>query len=95
MNPRLYKPEMALLLRELEYGPATTDDIVAVLRIAKRNVNHYLKTAREHGLIHVGTRERYARPVWVIGPGRDVQYKPLTPAQRAKRRRSVRREKSA
>lgn len=92
MTPRAQAPNMTLLLRELEFGPATTRDLVSVLRIDRHNVAAYLREARLSGLVHVCGWEPHACPVYALGFKRDAQRpSPRTPAQTSKRYRDKRR----
>lgn len=55
---RLFMPEMKLLLRDLESGPATVSDLVPVLRISRRGTTAYVREAYAAGLIRISGYER-------------------------------------
>lgn len=81
---------MVLLLRELESGPATSSELAYVIKIARRNVNEYLRLLRRDKRVRVCAWERRGRPVYCLGSGRDAPRAPLTQAQMAKRSRARR-----
>lgn len=97
MNPRTQKAEYVLILRELETGPATADDLAAAIGIHKRNVREYLKLMK--GQIHIKSFERSRRgppvPVYALGRKPNCRRpKPLSGATIAAQYRARKKEHS-
>lgn len=69
MRPRSEQPIPALILRDLETGPATVHDLAETTGITVRNLREYLRAMNG---IHIGAWEQRtgpALPVWFIGDG--------------------------
>lgn len=56
-----------LILRDLEFGPATVNELESLLRIKRRNLRPYLALLHEQRAIHISGWEQRtgpALPVW-------------------------------
>lgn len=82
MRPRAEQPVTTLILRDLEFGPATVNELESLLRIKRRNLRPYLALLHEQRAIHISGWEQRtgpALPVWSAGGKKD---KPRPPTSR-------------
>lgn len=83
------RPEWKLILRELEFGPCTADDIAPAIRRHRETTKRYLKAMAEKKLIRVHGYERTrSNPnrIWCLWDGRqNAHFHAFTPALRARR----------
>jgi hypothetical protein len=102
-NPirRLYRPEMKLLLRDLEHGPANIHDLCAAVGIGLSAMYRYLKLARAAGRVRICGYEsaRGGRPVYDlvrnVQQRRDVpRPEPLTGTQQKRQWRAKQKAKN-
>ena len=65
---------VALILRDLAFGPATIRELEAVTGIHRRNLRHYLALLHEQKRVRIcGWEQRTgpALPIWAIGDAKD------------------------
>lgn len=75
MRRRQEQPVNTLILRELLFGPASVDELEAVVRIHRRNLRRYLQLLHDDGKIYVHhwrQRTGPALPVYALGVGDDA-----------------------
>ena len=85
MRKRIEQPVVILILRDLEFGPATANELEAVTGITRKNIRPYLQYLHEQKLIRICDwiqRTGPALPVWALGSGKD---KPRPPRKYVRR----------
>ena len=85
MRPRAEQPVVELILRYLEFGPATVNELEGLLRIKRRNLRPYLVLLHAQKRIHISGWEQRtgpALPVWGAGNKKD---KPRPPRRYVRR----------
>ena len=85
MRPRAEQPVVALILRDLEFGPATVNELEGLLRIKRRNLRPYLVLLHEQRRVHISGWEQRtgpALPIWAAGRAPD---KPRPPRKYTRR----------
>lgn len=86
---RQNRPEWKLLLLELQFGPATADDLAEAIGRHRETTKRYLKHMRRAQAIRVYGYERtrsVPNKVWCLWDGRpDKEFRRLSGAKRAQR----------
>ena len=75
MRPRAEQPVVALILRDLEFGPSTVVELETVLKIRRQNLRRYLSMLHAKRKIYICAWERRtgpALPVYGLGRKKDV-----------------------
>ena len=74
MRPRTEQPVVKLILRDLEFGPATVNELEETIGVNRRNLRYYMVMLHDLGIVKVvGWEQRTGPALPVYGVGGSIE----------------------